>query len=132
MSLAQVELPLFQTRVAAGFPSPADDFIETSLNLHTHLVKHPAATFFVRASGDSMIETGIFDGDLLVVDRSLEVINDKVIIAAIDGQLTVKRFLKKRGKIFLIPENKKYQPIEVYPNNNFEVWGVVTHVIHPL
>jgi len=125
-------LPVFLGRLPAGFPSPADDYLEGKLDLNRHLIKHPAATFFVRVSGDSMIEAGIHTGDLLVVDRSLEAIDGNVVVAALEGELTVKR-LYKRGQILrLLPANKSYPPIEIQPHQSFEVWGVVTNVIHAL
>ena len=125
-----LSLPLYSSKVPAGFPSPADDHMEGKLDLNTHLVKHPTATFFVKASGDSMIGAGIHDGDILVVDRSLEPRQSRIVIAAVDGQLTVKRLKKKGKKIFLVPENKKFRPIELNENNDVKVWGVVTSVIH--
>ena len=125
-----LSLPLYSSKVPAGFPSPADDHMEGKLDLNTHLIKHPTATFFVKASGDSMIGAGIHDGDILVVDRSLEPRQSRIVIAAVDGQLTVKRLKKKGKKIFLVPENKKFRPIELNENNDVKVWGVVTSVIH--
>ena len=125
-------LPVFLGRLAAGFPSPADDYIEGRLDLNRHLIKHPAATFFVRVSGDSMIDAGIHSGDLLVVDRSLDAVDGNVIVAALDGELTVKR-LSKRGEILrLLPANTDYQPIEILTQQTFEIFGVVTNVIHSL
>jgi DNA polymerase V len=124
------EMPLYGNSVSAGFPSPADDYIEQKLDLNRYLVKHPAATFFVRANGDSMINAGIYNGDILVVDRSLEPSNGKVVIVALDGELTVKRLKKDKAGIFLMPENPKYKPIPVEDSNELHVWGVVTNVIH--
>ena len=124
--------PLFQAPVSAGFPSPADDFLEGRLNLNRHLVKHPAATFFVRASGDSMIRAGIYSGDLLVVDRSLEPLDGKIVIAVLNGELTVKRLRRLQGRLLLMPENDCYTPIEVHSTMDFRIWGVVTYVIHAL
>ena len=125
-------LPLFLERVSAGFPSPADDYMEDRLDLNRYLVKHPAATFFVRASGDSMIGAGIHSGDILVVDRSLEPANNSVVIAALNGELTVKRLVKTAGRLHLVPENERHRPIEIREGMDFEVWGVVTNVIHAL
>ena len=119
-------------QVAAGFPSPADDHLEGKLDLNEYLVKHPAATFFVRVVGDSMINAGIHAGDLLVVDRSLEAVNRSIILAVIDGEITVKRFIRHKDQIMLMPENESYQPITVTDSIGFEIWGVVTHVIHGL
>ena len=125
-----LSLPLYSNKVPAGFPSPADDHMEGKLDLNNYLVKHPTATFFVRASGESMVGAGIHDGDILVVDRSLEPRHGKIIIAAVDGQLTVKRLQKRGSKTLLTPENRKYKPIELTENNDVKIWGVVTNVIH--
>ena len=124
------KLPLYACKVQAGFPSPADDFMEGKLDLNKHLVKHPTATFFVRVSGDSMINAGIHPDDILVVDRSLEPKHGKIVIAALDGELTVKRLHIASNKTYLMPENKRYSPIEVSENNEMSIWGVVTNVIH--
>lgn len=123
-------LPLFSASVSAGFPSPADDHMECRLDLNEHLIHHPSATFFARASGHSMINAGIHDGDLLVVDRSLEPASGKVVVAAINGELTVKRFIKEGSKAWLMPENPDYQAIEIDSEHDVHVWGVVTSVIH--
>ena len=125
-------LPLAVVSVSAGFPSPADDYLEGTLDLNQYLIKHPAATFFVRVAGDSMIDAGIHDGDLLLVDRSLEMVDGKVVIAIINAELLVKRVRKVGERLFLLPENQAYQPIEVREEMDFELWGVVTHVIHSL
>jgi len=119
-------------QVAAGFPSPADDYLEGQLDLNEYLVRHPAATFFVRVSGDSMIGAGIHSGDILIVDRALEAKDKKVVIAFIDGELTVKRLVRRQGKIVLMPENDKYQPLTIADDADLEIWGVVTSVIHSL
>jgi DNA polymerase V len=116
--------------VSAGFPSPADDYTEGTLDLNEYLIRHPAATFFVRVQGDSMVNAGIHSGDLLVVDRSLEPGNKKIVLAVLDGEFTVKRLMKKRGHLYLYPENSDYAPVEITEENRFEVWGVVTAVIH--
>jgi len=126
------ERPLFMVPVAAGFPSPAEDYIEGTLDLNKHLIRHPAATFFVRVTGDSMINAGIHPGDILIVDRALEPADRKVVIAVIDGELTVKRIRNTGGRIFLMPENDRYRPIRISDDMDFQVWGVVTNVIHPL
>ncbi|HLL15522.1 MAG TPA: translesion error-prone DNA polymerase V autoproteolytic subunit [Pyrinomonadaceae bacterium] len=124
--------PLFLASVSAGFPSPAEDYIEGRLDLNRHLIKHPAATFFVRVAGDSMIGAGIHPGDILVVDRALEPQDSNVVIAVIDGELTVKRISQRHGKLFLVPDNQAYEPLEILAEMEFEVWGVVTSVIHNL
>lgn len=123
-------LPMISTHVQAGFPSPADDHIDGTLDLNEHLIKHPAATFFVRVTGDSMIGAGIHSGDILLVDRSLQVTDNKIVIAYINGEFTVKRILLRNNKCSLIAENKDFEPIEITPEMNFEIWGVVTYVIH--
>jgi DNA polymerase V len=124
------QLPLYGSSVQAGFPSPADDYIEGKLDLNTHLVKHPAATFFVRASGESMVNAGIYPGDILVVDRSLDARHDKIVIVALNGQLTVKRLWQKEGQVMLMPENDSFEPIRVEEGMDMVIWGVVTHVLH--
>lgn len=126
------EQPLFSDKVAAGFPSPATDYKEGKLDLNEKLVRNPAATFFVRVSGDSMTGAGIHDGDLLVVDRSLEPRDKKVVIAVINGELTVKRIRIKNKKVTLLPENENYPNLEITEDMDFEIWGVVTNVIHKL
>ncbi len=123
-------LPFFSCSVEAGFPSPADDHLEGSLDLNSYLIKHPAATFFVRVSGESMIGAGIYNNDILVVDRSIKPSNGSVVIAVLDGQLTVKRLENIRGKIILKPENNKFQPIQISESNDLTIWGVATSVIH--
>ena len=124
--------PLFLTTVPAGFPSPADDYIENQLDLNRYLIRHPAATFFVKVQGDSMIDAGIHSGDLLIVDRSLETADNRVVIAVINGELTVKRIRIQAGSIRLVPENPDYPETEVDGTTEFQIWGVVTSVIHPL
>ena len=125
-------LPLYASGVSAGFPSPADDYLEGVLDLNDHLVREPSATFFVRARGDSMIGAGIHDGDLLVVDRSLNVSDGKVVIVSVNGELTVKRLQKKGDKSWLVPENPYYPPIVLNQEDENHLWGVVTNVIHSL
>ena len=123
---------MFEAVVPAGFPSPAADYEEDKLDLNRHLVKNPVATFFVKVTGDSMIGAGIHHGDLLVVDRSLEPRDKNVVIAVVDGELTVKRIRINRRKIILVPENNNYVAQEITEETEFEVWGVVTNVIHQL
>jgi len=133
VSLAtKIAIPLYESRVAAGFPSPASDYEEGRLDLNSLLVKHPAATFLVRVQGDSMINVGIHPHDILVVDRSVVAASGKIVIAVLDGELTVKRLLHQAGRAYLMPENDKYPPIEVLEGQHFSIWGVVTNVIHPL
>lgn len=126
----RIELPLFTVRIPAGFPSPGDDYIDGKLDLNEHLIKHPSATFFMKVQGDSMIDAGISDGDLLIVDRALEATDNSIVVALIDGEFMVKRIRIKNGIYYLVPENSHYHPIEVKPEMNFQVWGVVIYVIH--
>jgi DNA polymerase V len=125
-----LSLPLASCPVTAGFPSPADDFAEDSLDLNEYLIKHPAATFFVRVAGMSMKDAGILPGDLLIVDRAAEAGDGAIVIAVLDGEFTLKRLRKRGEKVQLQPENQSYRSIEVTGETNFQVWGVVTHVIH--
>lgn len=123
-------LPLFLSKVSAGFPSPAENDLAETLDLNKHLIKHPAATFLVKANGNSMINAGIHENDILVVDRSLTPTDGKIIVVAVDGQLTVKRLKKQHGKITLLPENPNFSPIEIAEGSELHIWGVVTNVIH--
>ena len=126
------ELPLYESAVSAGFPSPGEDHIEERIDLNHLLIKRPAATFFLRVSGQSMIQAGIHDGDILIVDRSIPPRHGKIVIASINGELTVKR-LHQEGKILqLLPENEAYAPIVLSGEEDFRLWGVVTNVIHSL
>ncbi|WP_129138775.1 LexA family protein [Modicisalibacter coralii] len=124
-------LPLAADAVRAGFPSPADDYIETELDLVEHLVQHPSSTFYVRAKGDSMVRDGIYDGDLLIVDRSLEPRDGDVLVIAVDGELTCKRLGTIGNRPYLIPGNPNYQAIPL-TGSECHYWGVVTHNVHAL
>jgi len=128
----KTELPFYVAKISAGFPSPAEDFIERKLDLNEYLIKNPAATFFVKVSGQSMINAGIHDGDILVVDRSLDAANNKIVIGAVNGEFTVKRLLKKNNKLFLVPENPDFKPIEINEAMDASIWGVVTYTIRKL
>lgn len=130
--LERTSCPFYENLVPAGFPSPAEHISEKPLDISELLIKRPAATFFVRVSGLSMINAGIHEGDILVVDRSLTPVNGKVVIAVVDGELTVKRFAKEGGRIFLRPENEDYAPIEMKGEIDMRIFGVVTYVIHAL
>jgi DNA polymerase V len=123
-------LDLYSSKVSAGFPSPAESFVERKLDLNSYLVRHPAATFFVRVSGESMLNAGIQDGDMLLVDKSLQPTDKKVVIASVNGELTVKRIRTLGSAVFLVPENEQYAPIKITEEVDFSVWGVVTTVIH--
>ena len=124
--------PLYTTMVSAGMPLPTDDYSEGKLDLNEHLLQNPETTFFVRVSGDSMIDAGIHPGDLLVVDRSLPPASGKIVIAVVNGELTVKRLFKERSRLFLMPENPNYPALEITEEMAFMIWGVVTNVIHPV
>ncbi len=138
MPLLSIYKPNFNTKkslsvysgINAGFPSPADDHIDLDLDLNEHLIKHPAATFYVYARGNSMINAGIYDGDLMIVDRSLDPALRSIVIAVIDGEFTVKRISRINKRLYLIPDNSDYKPIKITSDMNFEIWGVVTHTIH--
>ena len=123
-------IPIFTSRVQAGFPSPADDHLEDTLDLNTHLIQHQEATFFVKAQGDSMIGAGIHQGDILIVDKSLTPKSGKIVIAVVDGEFTVKRLHKYKGNITLKAENPEFKDIKIRGTDELIIWGVVTSVIH--
>jgi DNA polymerase V len=125
-------LPLFNSPVRAGFPSPADDYVERDLDLNEHLIQHPAATFYVRAQGDSMIGAGIHDNDLLMVDRAIKPSGGKIVIAVVNGEFTVKRLVLKGKKAYLEAGNPEYPNTVIDEDAGIEIWGVVTNVIHKL
>ncbi|MFI3286835.1 MAG: translesion error-prone DNA polymerase V autoproteolytic subunit [Rikenellaceae bacterium] len=125
----QVELPLAQSGVSAGFPSPADDPMELKLDLNRELIRNAASTFFARVSGVSMIDDGINDGDLLLIDKSVEPYDGCLAVCYIDGEFTLKRFKDMGDHAFLVPANKKYTPIKVTADSDFRVWGVVRYLI---
>ena len=120
---------LAEEGISAGFPSPADDFKETRISLDRELVKNKEATFYARVSGDSMIGAGLEDGDLLVIDRSKNPENGKIAVCLVDGEFTVKRIKNEKNKLYLMPENKKYKPIELKEENELIIWGIVEYVI---
>lgn len=123
------KIPLFAEGVAAGFPSPATGDLNGTLDLNRLCIAHPAATYFVRARGDSMVGAGIDDGNILVVDRSLTPTNRRIIIASVNGEFTVKRFEKTASRMRLLPENPAYKPITITPELGAEFFGVVTFII---
>ncbi len=125
----EVELPLAQGGVSAGFPSPADDPMELKLDLNRELIRNPASTFFARVSGVSMIDDGVNDGDLLVIDKSVEPYDGCLAVCYIDGEFTLKRFLNRGDHALLVPANSAYKPIKVTSDNDFMVWGVVRYLI---
>ena len=120
---------LIEQGISAGFPSPADDFKEIRISLDEELVKNSESTFYAKVSGYSMIEAGLDDGDLIIIDRSLDPENGKIAVCFIDGEFTVKRIKKSKNKIHLMPENKKYKPIELKEGNELIIWGIVEYVI---
>ncbi|WP_295943969.1 translesion error-prone DNA polymerase V autoproteolytic subunit [uncultured Alistipes sp.] len=124
-----LEIPLAESGVHAGFPSPADDFLEGSLDLNRLVIRHPEATFFARVEGDSMKDEGIVEGDILVVDKSIEPYDGCLAVAVVDGEFTLKRVRMEPDKILLVPANPKYKVIEIFPDNEFSVWGVVRYVV---
>ncbi len=124
-----LEIPLAESGVHAGFPSPADDFLEGSLDLNSLVIRHPEATFFARVEGDSMKDEGIVEGDILVVDKSIEPYDGCLAVAVVDGEFTLKRVRMEPDKILLVPANPKYKVIEIFPDNEFSVWGVVRYVV---
>ncbi len=128
----RMALPLFTGKVAAGFPSPADDYVEKNLDLNDLLVQKPAATFFVRAQGESMLGAGIHPNDILVVDRSIDPVPGKIVICALNGELTVKRLERENEQWQLKAENPDYPDIVIHESLELVIWGVVTNVIHPL
>jgi DNA polymerase V len=129
LSETVLELPVISEGISAGFPSPAMDFIDLTIDMNKHLIKHPSSTFYGRVKGVSMKNVGIYDGDLLVIDKSITPTNDKIAVCYIDGEFTVKRIKIKNECIWLIPENETYQPIKVTEENDFIIWGIVTYVV---
>jgi DNA polymerase V len=125
----ELNLPFVESGISAGFPSPALDFIDLSIDLNKHLIKHPSATFYGRVKGDSLKNAGIENGDLLIIDRSIEPVNGKIAVCYIDGEFTAKRIQINKDEILLIPENENYQTLKVTADNDFLIWGIVTHVI---
>ena len=125
----QIELPYISSGIKAGFPSPAADFDESKISLDNVLVKNKEATFYAKASGNSMTGAGIDDGDILVIDRSLEPQNNKIAICFIDGEFTVKRIKIENEDVYLMPENPNYKPIKISLENDLIIWGIVTYVI---
>lgn len=126
-----LEIPFVASNIPAGFPSPADDYLETSLDLNKKLIKNPGATFFAQIVGSSMQDAGIHDGDIVVIDKSLQPQNNSILVCSIDGEFTLKRFKRVDDKTgYLMPDNPEYKPITVTPHNQFIIWGVVTYTIH--
>ena len=129
---SRLALPLAGERVAAGFPSPADDYVEVGIDLNEQLIRHPTSTFFLRVSGESMLGAGIHHGDLLVVDRSLDPRPGRVVVAVLDGEFTLKRLVQHQAGLRLEAANPAYPPLELHRCGDVQIWGVAIHVIHPL
>lgn len=125
---SKLPLHFYAMKVPAGFPSPAEDFVEGNLDLNEHLVRHPSATYFIRAEGESMRDVGIFSGDLLVIDRSIQPNSGDVVIAVVDGDLTVKKLMKNRHGWRLCAANVSFPDIPL-PHNGCDIWGVVIHSV---
>ncbi len=125
----ELSLPLIPEGISAGFPSPAMDFTEMSIDLNKHLIKHPSATFYGKVKGQSMKDAGIHEGDLLIIDKSLRPQDGKIAVCFIDGEFTVKRIRLEKNCCWLVAENKDYPPIKVTEDNDFLIWGIVTYVI---
>ena len=132
LKLGEIQLPLFLESVSAGFPSPAEDYIEGRLDLNDFLIRNPSSTYFVRVKGDSLLDSGIHENDILVVDRSKKPKDGSIVIAVVNGELLVKILQFQKSKIFLLANNKKYSSIEVTESMDLVIWGTVTTVIHPV
>lgn len=124
-----LDLPFVNQGISAGFPSPADDFLDIKIDLNREFIKNPNSTFYARVRGRSMVGAGLNDGDLLIIDRSLEPENNKIAVCFVDGEFTIKRIKKEKDTVWLIPENEEYPPIKVTADNEFVIWGIVTTVI---
>jgi DNA polymerase V len=122
-------LPFVESGISAGFPSPADDFLDAAIDLNKEFVKNPSTTFYGRVRGDSMINAGLNTGDLLIIDKSLEPVENKIAVCFIDGEFTVKRIKIEKDIVWLVAENENYKPIKVTADNDFIIWGIVTTVI---
>jgi DNA polymerase V len=125
----KILLPLYGSKLSAGFPSPADDFVEDTLDLNELLITNPPATYLVRVTGDSMKGIGICEGDILVVDASLKPVHNKIVVASVEGEFLVKRFCVEKGRVFLKAENENFKPIAFDPEDDLSVLGVVTGVV---
>ena len=126
---SSLPLPYADHGIQAGFPSPAQDYITESIDLNTEIVRHPAATFYGRVNGDSMIGEGIEDGDLIVIDRAIEPADGELAVCSVEGEFTLKRIKIEPDRVWLIPANEMFDPIMITPDSRFEIWGVVTYVI---
>lgn len=125
----ELSIPFIENTISAGFPSPAEDYLESGIDLNKELIRHPSTTFFGRVKGDSMCEAGIYEGDILVIDKSLEARNDDIAVCFIDGDFTLKTIKKEQDVVWLVPANAKYKPIKVTADNDFLIWGIVTSIV---
>ena len=125
-----MNIPFVKFIVSAGFPSPAEDFLEPTLDLNKYLIDNPPATFCVKVEGTSMTKAGINSGDIMIVDRSLHPKHNDIVLAVIDGEFTVKRIAVNEESLYLMPENDSFSPIKITTAMNFQVWGIITHIIH--
>lgn len=129
---SEIKIPYINQGVSAGFPSPALDFLETAIDLNKELIENKKTTFYIKVEGHSMIDAGINDKDILIVDRTLEPLDKKIAVCFIDGEFTVKRLKLEKDSLYLMPENQNYEPIKISEENNFMIWGIVTYVIKKL
>ena len=128
---SKMKVPFLESLIPAGFPSPADDYMEMSLDINEKLIRNPSSTFFAQITGSSMINAGICDGDIVIVDKSLQPKDDSILVCIIDGEFTLKRFKKiDKNTAYLMPDNPKYEPIKISKHNTFMIWGIVTYTIH--
>lgn len=125
----ELSLPMLPFGISAGFPSPALDFVDISIDLNKHLIDHPSATYYGRVQGESMKNAGINDGDLIIIDKSIEPSNGKIAVCYLDGEFTLKRIKIDSTGLWLMPENEAYSPIQITEDNNLTIWGIVTYVI---
>ncbi len=128
--LPKLSIPLASECISAGFPSPADDYIDIGIDLNEYLIQHPASTFFLKVNGDSMTNAGIHDGDLLIVDRSLDPKTGCIVVAVLDGAFTLKRLIYRKGVAYLEAENPDYGPIDLRHYEDVHIWGVAIYSIH--
>lgn len=129
ITTTELELPLANSGISAGFPSPADDFLDAGIDLNKELIRNPYSTFYGKVRGDSMKDLGIHNGDLLIIDKSLEPQNGKIAVCFIDGEFTVKKIKIETDCCWLVPANEEYKPLKVTEQNDFIIWGIVTNVI---
>jgi DNA polymerase V len=127
---SKIKINLVVSKVKAGFPSPAEDYIDKRIDLNQQLIDNPASTFMVRVEGDSMVDASIYEDDVLIVDKAIQAKDGDIILAIVDGEFTVKRLKIKGGNIMLVPESQEYEPIYITEESSFSVWGVVTYIIH--